>query len=293
MITYPASSRLAVEIDRAAIIDFGTMADLSNLYQQNLLMGPLSAEQRNLLMNAWLSNNPPHKQQQQPQQQQQSQRSSSATAQAPPTSVPVTHSRSGSSNGIGAGANGGYFESPVPDAPGSGHLGFASDDSPFLDFDPEADFDFNSNVASMIGDLPEFEQQSNLEPQPNNDHGTGNEHEPGDKRKSMDGREGEQQPDSGKKRQGEGQEKVPKKPGRKPLTNEPTSVSGARPSNSCQSRVVANSCELETQGTEPCRAARLSGAQGKASPGSGGEGGGTRKGLPIREPGEHHAARTG
>lgn len=210
------------------------MADLSNLYQQNLLMGPLSAEQRNLLMNAWLSNNPPHKQQQQHQQhqQQQTQGSSSTSAQAPPTSVPVSHSRSGSSNGIGAGASGGggggYFESPVPDAPGSGHLGFASDESPFLDFDPEADFDFNSNVASMIGDLPEFEQQSNFEPQPKTETANGNEHEPGDKRKSMDGREGEQQPDSGKKqRQGEGQEKVPKKPGRKPLTNEPTSVSGA------------------------------------------------------------------
>lgn len=88
-------------------------------------------------------------------------------------------------------------------APGSATLDF-SDDSPFLDFDPEADFgdesfDFDEN-ARMIGDIP------------------GELH---DKRKSIDGKDDD---DEGGGKRREGEDKTAKKPGRKPLTSEPTSV---------------------------------------------------------------------
>ncbi|KIW14856.1 hypothetical protein PV08_07641 [Exophiala spinifera] len=87
-------------------------------------------------------------------------------------------------------------------APGSTNLDF-SDESPFLDFDPEADFgdesfDFDEN-ARMIGDIP------------------GELH---DKRKSIDGKEDD---DEGGGKRREGEDKTAKKPGRKPLTSEPTS----------------------------------------------------------------------
>lgn len=89
-------------------------------------------------------------------------------------------------------------------APGSGKLEF-SDDSPFLDFDPEADFgddtfDFDDD-SRMIGDLP------------------GDLH---DKRKSVDGKDDDDE-GGGKRREGE-DKTTAKKPGRKPLTSEPTSV---------------------------------------------------------------------
>ncbi|KAL2433700.1 AP-1-like transcription factor yap1 [Exophiala dermatitidis] len=87
-------------------------------------------------------------------------------------------------------------------APGSGNLDF-SDDSPFLDFDPELElgddtFDFDEN-SRMIGDIP------------------GELH---DKRKSIEG--GDDDAEGGRKRR-EGEDKTAKKPGRKPLTSEPTS----------------------------------------------------------------------
>ncbi|KIX03875.1 uncharacterized protein Z518_07428 [Rhinocladiella mackenziei CBS 650.93] len=94
------------------------------------------------------------------------------------------------------------FTPNMSSAPGSGNLEF-SDDSPFLDFDPEADFgddtfDFDEN-SRMIGEIP------------------GELH---DKRKSVDGN-GEDDEGGGKRREGE--DKTVKKPGRKPLTSEPTS----------------------------------------------------------------------
>ncbi|EER23671.1 bZIP family transcription factor [Coccidioides posadasii C735 delta SOWgp] len=90
------------------------------------------------------------------------------------------------------------FNSPSDHvAPGSGNLSFA-DDSPFLDFSLDPDFEAGSGEA-LIGDLPGAE--------------------PREKRKSIDGKEEEE---SGKKRK-ENEEKVAKKPGRKPLTSEPTS----------------------------------------------------------------------
>lgn len=98
------------------------------------------------------------------------------------------------------------FTPNMSSAPGSGNLDF-SDDSPFLDFDPEADFgdesyDFDDE-SRMIGDIP------------------GDLH---DKRKSVDGKDDD---DEGGGKRREGEDKTAKKPGRKPLTSEPTSVSPA------------------------------------------------------------------
>jgi AP-1-like transcription factor len=90
--------------------------------------------------------------------------------------------------------------------PGSGHLDF-EDDSPYLDFDADADFDdsnfdFDPN-GRMIGDLPDDDHLH-------------------DKRKSLGDKEDDDEEGGGKRR--EGDDKVSKKPGRKPLTSEPTSV---------------------------------------------------------------------
>ncbi|EXJ82715.1 hypothetical protein A1O3_06529 [Capronia epimyces CBS 606.96] len=87
-------------------------------------------------------------------------------------------------------------------APGSGNLDF-SDDSPFLDFDPEVDlgdenYEFDED-SQMIGEIP------------------GDLH---DKRKSVEGKD-EDAEGGGKRRESE--DKAAKKPGRKPLTSEPTS----------------------------------------------------------------------
>ncbi|ETI20399.1 hypothetical protein G647_08434 [Cladophialophora carrionii CBS 160.54] len=96
---------------------------------------------------------------------------------------------------------------PSMSAPDSGNLDF-SDDSPFLDFDPDADFgddsfDFDANHR-MIGDIPDESLSHDLH----------------DKRKSVDGKD-EDDEGGGKRREGE--DKTAKKPGRKPLTSEPTS----------------------------------------------------------------------
>jgi AP-1-like transcription factor len=90
--------------------------------------------------------------------------------------------------------------------PGSGALDL-SDDSPYLDFDPDGDFDdsFGYENGRMIGDLPDLP--------------SGDLH---DKRKSIDDDDNE---DEGDRKRREGEDKTAKKPGRKPLTSEPTSVS--------------------------------------------------------------------
>ncbi|PGH27722.1 hypothetical protein AJ80_00509 [Polytolypa hystricis UAMH7299] len=97
------------------------------------------------------------------------------------------------------------FESPTDNAPGSADLGFGGDDSPFLDFDFDVDFD-PDETEDLIGDLPS---------------GTNGSEEPEtrEKRKSIDGNQDNEE--GGKKRK-ENEEKVAKKPGRKPLTSEPT-----------------------------------------------------------------------
>jgi AP-1-like factor len=105
-----------------------------------------------------------------------------------------------------AGENG-RFDPNAQTTPPSGHFDFAPDESPYLDFDIDGEgdeqYDFDIN-AQMIGDLPES---------------SGDLH---DKRKSIDGKDDEDE-GGGKKRESE--DKSGKKPGRKPLTSEPTTVS--------------------------------------------------------------------
>lgn len=91
----------------------------------------------------------------------------------------------------------GSFDSPLG----------AVDDSPYVDFldanDPNFDFDYGDEDGQMIGDLPGADELH-------------------DKRKSPE--DNNEDNDNGGKRR-EGDDKTAKKPGRKPLTSEPTSVS--------------------------------------------------------------------
>jgi AP-1-like transcription factor len=108
-------------------------------------------------------------------------------------------------------------DSPLQQTPGSGSMGL--DDSPFLDYDLDFegnyDFDDITGQGSMIGALPGGESES---PEADEDHDGSH-----DKRKNSD--DGSEEDGGGKRR--EGDDKQAKKPGRKPLTSEPTSVSGA------------------------------------------------------------------
>lgn len=109
------------------------------------------------------------------------------------------HSPDHSSNGL-SGPPSGALDS-------TSHLNpfgnFGDDESPYLDFDPGVDFDYTAS-GDLIGDLP---------------GGPGQDYESGGKRKSIDGKSDEGE-DTGKKRR----ESEAKKPGRKPLTSEPTTV---------------------------------------------------------------------
>jgi len=108
-------------------------------------------------------------------------------------------------------APGSFTESPVQ-APGSGTLnGF--EDSPFIDYDYEFDadgsydYDFaNDSQGQMIGKLPGSSSDGDADTH--------------DKRSHPDD-DGDDEEGGGKRR--EGDEKSSKKPGRKPLTSEPTS----------------------------------------------------------------------
>lgn len=105
-------------------------------------------------------------------------------------------------------------ESPLQQVPGSGTLsGF--EESPFIDYDYDFegdnsfDYDFANDIqGEMIGKLPGTSSD-----------GDGDLH---DKRSHPDDDE-EDEEGGGKRREGE--EKSSKKPGRKPLTSEPTTVS--------------------------------------------------------------------
>jgi AP-1-like factor len=104
------------------------------------------------------------------------------------------------------------FTSPTQHTPGSAPIGLdlGFEESPFLDFDlDDGNFDWDLNGEQMIGGLP----------------GTSVDDEDGDlhdKRKASDD-DGDENDGGGKRR--EGDDKQSKKPGRKPLTSEPTSVS--------------------------------------------------------------------
>ena len=101
------------------------------------------------------------------------------------------------------------FTSPVQETPGSGQLGNL-DESPFLDYD-DGNFDWDNSGDLLFGDLPGTES-----------YGDGEHH---DKRKaSLDDEDEEEEPS--KRR--EGDDKTAKKPGRKPMTGEPTTVWSSR-----------------------------------------------------------------
>ncbi|PWY76997.1 putative transcriptional factor [Aspergillus heteromorphus CBS 117.55] len=159
------------------------MTDYNALYQHSLYLSP---DQQDLLLAALSSNNPPQKQQ-------------NNTQPSGPKSDPESTPGNASSAS--------FNMSPAfdPSQPHSGGLGYGDDDSPFLDFNPELDFDLQGS-ENLIGDLPE-----SLSEEP----------ESGEKRKDMDEPLDENE-GSGKKRR-ESDDKAAKKPGRKPLTSEPTS----------------------------------------------------------------------
>lgn len=158
-------------------IQSSTMSDFDQLYQQGLYLSP---NQQDLLLAALSSNNPP-------------QNRPNRTPQSKPDHSP-DHT---SSNGLSAPPSGGFDHSQLHS------LGLGEDESPFLDFAPEVDFEFPGS-EDLIGDLP----------------GSTHDYEPGDKRKSIDGKSEVESEDTGNKRR----ESEAKKPGRKPLTSEPTTV---------------------------------------------------------------------
>lgn len=138
--------------------------------------------------------------------------------------------------------------SPLDQAPGSGTLGF--EQSPFIDydydFDADGSFDYsfaNDSNAQMIGNLPGTSSD-----------GDGDLH---DKRSHPDDNEDDEE-GGGKRR--EGDDKQSKKPGRKPLTSEPTNVGTFE---WLQSQLLTQT--TEAKGTEPGRPARIPGTQGEAS----------------------------
>ena len=167
------------------------MSDFNSIYQQGLYLSP---EQQNLFMTALNSNNTSQKSFDTQKVTQNRSRTQSSSNNTTPSH----------SNGFDP-ASSTSFESPLlQDIPGSGQLGFGIEESPFLDFDPDVDFDFQG-TDQLIGDLPGFDTP-----------------ESGDKRKSFDG---DDDASNGKKRrESDDKDKSAKKPGRKPLTSEPTTV---------------------------------------------------------------------
>lgn len=117
-----------------------------------------------------------------------------------------------SSNSIENMSTSAFNESPIQ-APGSGTLnGF--DESPFIDYDYEFEgddsfnFEFNNDSqGQMIGNLPGTSSDGDADNHEKRSHPDDEDEEEG----------------GGKRR--EGDDKSSKKPGRKPLTSEPTSVS--------------------------------------------------------------------
>lgn len=157
------------------------------LYDQGLYLSP---DQQDLLLAALSSNIPANKQPNRTPQ--------IKTDHSPDHLV---------SNDLSAPPSGGYEQSQ---SRLNAFGGFGDEESPFLDFDPNVDFEFPGS-ADLIGDLP----------------GTvpGQDYDIGEKRKSMDGKVEAEGEDTGKKRR----ESEAKKPGRKPLTSEPTTVRNPLP----------------------------------------------------------------
>ncbi|KAL4786802.1 transcription factor PAP1-domain-containing protein [Aspergillus varians] len=161
------------------------MADFNTLYQQGLYLSP---GEQDLLLAALSSNHAP---------------SNHAPSKEKPNAQKPT-SGSNPNNTPGQASSGSFSASPEFD--GSIHQfdNINYDESPFLDFNPDLEWDLPGSDDNLIGDLP------------------GNDPEVGDKRKDSESTSEV----SGKKRResdDKGDDKASKKPGRKPLTSEPTS----------------------------------------------------------------------
>ncbi|KAI1112219.1 PAP1-domain-containing protein [Nemania sp. NC0429] len=110
------------------------------------------------------------------------------------------------------------------------HESAGPSDSPFLDYDydggPDSSFGFDFNgdqvddQARMIGDLPGSSPESS-DGLKDTSKASSPDNESSDKRSHPDDDDDDEVEGGAKRREGEG--KVPKKPGRKPLTNEPSS----------------------------------------------------------------------
>jgi AP-1-like factor len=147
------------------------MGDYDQRYQQGLYLSP---NQQDLLMAALTSNNP------------------NSNRQSGTPQIKTDQSPEQSLHGLSAPPSGGFEN--------GNNFGYGDDESPYLEFNPEVDFEFPGS-ADLIGDLP------------------GSAYDIGEKRKSLDGKSDEGE-ENGKKRR----ESEAKKPGRKPLMSEPTTV---------------------------------------------------------------------
>lgn len=100
-----------------------------------------------------------------------------------------------------------YFTSPQQSSIGTGFSNVGIEESPFIDYvDGDTGFDFENVDGDMIGALPGDTPAADSS----------------EKRKSPGDEEAEDDEGGGKRREGE--DKQAKKPGRKPLTSEPTTV---------------------------------------------------------------------
>lgn len=125
------------------------------------------------------------------------------------------------------------FTSPVQETPGSGQLG-SFDESPFLDYElDDGNFDWDNSGDQLFGDLPGTDS-----------YGDGEHH---DKRKASTEEEDDEE---GTSKRREGDDKSAKKPGRKPMIGEPTTVESFRLRGSAR---VLMHCLLETQGAKQSR----------------------------------------
>jgi AP-1-like factor len=105
------------------------------------------------------------------------------------------------------------YTSPIQQTPGSGQLSNFDESPSFLDYDlDDGNFDWDNSGDQLFGDLPGTEYNED-----------GEHH---DKRKAASGEDDEEE---GSSKRREGNDKGAKKPGRKPLTGEPTTVSRAYP----------------------------------------------------------------
>ncbi|SLM34591.1 Yap1 redox domain [Lasallia pustulata] len=133
----------------------------------------------------------------------------SATDTTKPSAPRSNSDRSTQLNGAGVVSHE-MYESPIDQVQGSGALGsLGFDDSPFLDYDlDDGNFEWDNSGDQMIGNLP----------------GTsGNEEDTELHEKRKGHGEDQDNEDGGGGKRREGEERTTKKPGRKPLTSEPTS----------------------------------------------------------------------